>query len=143
MAFVRIWVHTVQRTKNSSKVLSIDKRERLFAHIRENAVKKQIFIDTINGHLDHVHCLLGLNADMSISKTMQLIKGEAAFWANNEKLVLPKLEWGDEYFASSVSESMLDKVRAYINNQEEHHKKVSFQQEYDLFMQKYGYNSHG
>jgi len=139
MAFVRIWVHVVWRTKSSSKVLTIDKRGKLFEHIRENAVKKQIFVDTINGHLDHVHCLLGLNADMSISKTMQLIKGEAAFWANKENLISPKLEWGDEYFASSVSESMLDKVRVYINNQEDHHKKVSFQEEYDLFIQKYGH----
>ena len=68
---------------------------------------------------------------------MQLIKGESSFWANNNNLINSKLEWADEYFAVSVSESMLDKVRGYIRNQEEHHKKVTFQNEYENFVRKY------
>ncbi|MFH1904940.1 MAG: transposase [bacterium] len=97
-------------------------------------------MDKINGYFDHVHCLLALNAEMSISKTIQLIKGEASFWANNVKLVRPKLEWADEYFAVSVSESMLEKVRNYIRNQEKHHKKVSFTEEYNQFISKYKFH---
>jgi REP element-mobilizing transposase RayT len=76
---------------------------------------------------------------MSISKVMQLIKGEAAFWANKEKIAGGKFEWADEYFAVSVSESSLDAVRAYINNQEEHHSKISFAQEYEKFMSAYNF----
>ena len=65
---------------------------------------------------------------------MQLIKGEASHWANNERLFSRKLDWADEYFAASVSDFDLLKVRAYIANQDEHHKKVSFQEEYDGFV---------
>lgn len=50
---------------------------------------------------------------------------------------------GDDYFAASVSESMLDKVREYIKNQEEHHKKVTFTQEYENFIKKYNFPLHG
>ena len=70
---------------------------------------------------------------------MQLIKGESAFWANKLQLIKPQLQWADEYFAVSVSESQLNKVREYIKSQEEHHKKVSFQEEYDKFIDKYSF----
>lgn len=110
----------------------------------ENAKDKQIFINEINGFLDHVHCLISLNADTSVSKTIQLIKGESAFWANKNNLVNPKLEWANDYFAVSVSESMKDKVKEYIRNQEEHHKKITFDQEYQQFIAKYGFErKHG
>jgi putative transposase len=68
---------------------------------------------------------------------MQLIKGECPFWINKEKLTKSKFEWANEYFAVSVSESILDRVRAYIDNQEEHHKKITFEQEYEDFIRKY------
>ena len=70
---------------------------------------------------------------------MQLIKGESAFWFNRQNFIKDKLEWQDEYFAVSVSQSALNKVREYIKNQEEHHKKKTFQQEYDEFIEKYGF----
>ena len=94
--------------------------------------------------MDHVHCLLALNADMTIAKAMQLIKGEAAHWANTSteetnptKLIMKKLDWADEYYAVSISESMLEKVREYIRNQEEHHQRATFKNEYDEFIRKY------
>ena len=68
---------------------------------------------------------------------MQLIKGESSFWINKQQLTKQKFEWQDEYFAVSVSESMIEKVRDYIRNQEEHHKQIQFQQEYDEFISKY------
>ena len=58
---------------------------------------------------------------------------------NQNKLTKGKFGWQDEYFAVSVSETAVNKVREYIKNQEEHHKKKSFQQEYDEFIQKYGF----
>ena len=130
-------------TKNREPVLSKDTQKNLFHHIRDNAKEKDIYIDFVNGHVEHVHCLLALNADMTIAKTLQLIKGESAFWANKNKMVKPKLEWADEYFAVSVSESMVDKVRDYIKNQEEHHKKGTFMEEYEEFMRKFNFRSHG
>ncbi len=80
---------------------------------------------------------------MSISKAMQLIKGESAFWINKHKVTKLKFEWADEYFAISVSESMLDKVRNYIDGQELHHMKKNFQQEYDEFIRSYHFKGLG
>ena len=111
----------------------------MWNHIRENAKEKGIHIDFINGHAEHCHCLISLGVDQTIQKVMQLIKGESSFWMNKQKLILDKFEWQDEYFAVSVSESILDKVRNYIKNQEQHHSKKSFDEEYDEFTIKYGF----
>jgi hypothetical protein len=58
---------------------------------------------------------------------------------NKNKLTPQKFEWQDDYFAVSVSESGINSVREYIKNQEEHHAKKTFQEEYDEFMEKYGF----
>jgi REP element-mobilizing transposase RayT len=78
-----------------------------------------------------------------MSKIMQLVKGESSFWINKQNLCNKKFEWQDEYFAVSVSESMLDSVRGYILNQEEHHRKKTYQEEYDEFITKYGFQEFG
>lgn len=143
MSYVKIWIHAVWGTKNREPYLTKEIRAKVINHMRENAKKKEIFIDSINGHNDHLHYLFGLNADMTISKAMQLIKGESAHWINKEKIVQTKFEWADEYYAVSISESMLDRVREYIDNQEEHHRKKSYGEEVEEFMQKYGFKHHG
>jgi REP element-mobilizing transposase RayT len=138
MPFVKVYLHCVWSTKNRIPYLdTIELRQKVWNHIRENAIQKGIYIDFINGYSDHCHCLISLGADQTIQKTMQLIKGESSFWINKNKLCLDKFEWQDEYFAVSVSESMIDKVRNYIKKQEEHHSKQTFQEEYDEFMAKY------
>lgn len=140
MPFVKVYIHLVWSTKNRQPFLnSKDLRMKVWNHIRENAQKKEIFVDFINGYQDHCHCLISLGIDQTIQKVVQLIKGESSFWINKNNLTKEKFEWQDEYFAVSVSESMVDKVRDYIKNQEEHHCKKSFQEEYDEFMSKYGF----
>ena len=139
MPFIKIWIHLVWATKNRKPSLTSDIRQKVFAHIRENAKTKNIHTDFVNGHADHVHCLVGLNQEQTIAKVVQLIKGESSFWINKTALCKEKFEWQDEYFAVSVSESGVDKVRQYIKNQEAHHAKKNFQQEYDEFMEKYGF----
>jgi REP element-mobilizing transposase RayT len=141
MAFVKIMIHSVWSTKNRTPFLIKELRPVIIDHIRQNAKSKEIFIDRLNGYTEHLHCLFALNTDMTISKAMQLIKGESAFWINKQKLTKIKFEWADEYFAVSVSESMLDKVRAYIDRQEEHHKKITFTQEYEEFIN-YNWKNH-
>ncbi len=69
-----------------------------------------------------------------MSKVMQLVKGESSFWINKNKLCQTKFAWQDEYFAVSVSESELNRVRNYIKNQEEHHGKMTFGEEYEAFI---------
>ena len=143
MSYVRVWIHAVWGTKSRQPFLSKEIRRIVFEHIRENAKKKEIYIDTLNGVADHVHCLLGLNADTSIAKTIQLVKGESTYWINKEKITPNRFEWANEYYAVSVSESALDKVRAYIENQEEHHRKVTFADEVAEFLKEYNLEHHG
>ena len=140
MPFIKVYIHFVWSTKNRVPFLSTkEMRQKVWNHIRENAKEKNIFIDFINGYDDHCHCLVSLGVDQTIEKVMQLIKGESSFWINKQNLTPEKFEWQDEYFAVSVSESMIDKVRNYIKNQEEHHKHKTFQEEYDEFISKYGF----
>lgn len=140
MPFIKVYIHFVWSTKNRIPYLdSIELRQKVWQHIRENAKEKGIYIDFINGYSDHCHCLISLGADQSIQKVMQLIKGESSFWINKNELTKSKFEWQDEYFAVSVSESIIDKVRNYIKNQESHHSKKTFQEEYDEFISKYGF----
>ena len=133
-------VHAVWGTKSRYPFLTKDIRLSVYEHIRQNAKSKQIFIDSINGVEDHIHLLLGLNADLSIAKTILLIKGEVSFWINKQKIMSSSFEWADEYYAVSVSEGQLDKVREYISIQEEHHRKKTFQEECDEFLKRYNFN---
>ena len=143
MSFVKVYIHFVWSTKNRYPFLdSKELRLKVWKHIRENAKEKGIYIDFINGYSDHCHCLISLGIDQTIQKVMQLIKGESSFWINKNELTNEKFERQDEYFAVSVSESMVDRVREYIKNQEEHHSKKTFQQEYDEFITKYGFEKY-
>ena len=138
MSWVRIWVHLVFSTKNTFPFMnSQDLRRTIFQHIKENAKEKGSWIDCVNGFSDHVHCLLSLGKDISISKAAQLIKGESSNWINKNKLIKNKFNWQDDYWAVSVSESHLKKVRNYIYNQEKHHRDRSFAEEYDSFLKAY------
>ena len=135
MPFIKIWINLVWATKKREPLLTKDIRQLVFKHIRENAVIKNIYVDFVNGHVDHVHCLISLHPEQTISKVMQLIKGESSCWINKNNLCKEHFEWQDEYFAVSVSESGVNKVREYIKNQEEEHSKKTFQEEHDEFMQ--------
>ncbi len=142
MPFVKVYIHFVWSTKNRVPYLkSKEIRQAMWQHIKDNGNTKGVFIDFVNGHLDHCHCLVSLGTEQTISKVMQLIKGESAFWFNKQNFIDKKLEWQDEYYAVSVSESVLSTVREYIKNQEEHHKKKTFQLEYDEFIAKYGFET--
>ncbi len=135
MAYVRVWAHIVWGTKKRIPFLVNGVKQKMISHIKENARKKGIYIDRINGYHEHLHCIIGLNVDMSISKAINLIKGESAFWINKENICKQKFEWADEYYAISVSESQLEKVRNYIDNQEQHHQKTNFSDEYTKLLE--------
>jgi putative transposase len=140
MPFVKVMIHAVWGTKNRFPFLLKEIRPTIYAHVSDNAKAKGLYIDCINGVEDHIHVLMGLNADISISKTLQLIKGESSYWLNKQSLVQPDFEWADEYYAVSVSESKLDDVRRYIYKQKEHHKKKTSQEECVEFMKHYNFS---
>lgn len=129
----------VWSTKLRAPLLTKDIRPAVFQHMLSNAKSKGIHLDFVNGYTDHVHCLISLNREQTIAKIVQLIKGESSFWINSNKLCKEKFEWQDEYFAVSVSESGINAVRNYIKNQEAHHSKKTFQEEYDEFIERYGF----
>ncbi len=139
MPFVKVWIHFVWSTKNRQPFLTDEIRAKVFAHIRENAREKQIHLDFINGYVDHVHCLISLGTDQTLEKLMQLIKGESSFWINKNCLCQTKFEWQDEYFAVGVCESMLENARKYIANQETHHRTTSFDDEFEDFLKRAGF----
>jgi putative transposase len=139
MPFTKIWVHAVWSTKKRETLLDKAIRPNVFEHIHQNALEKDILMDIVGGYSDHVHCLFRLRNDQSISKVMQLIKGESSFWINQQGLIASKFQWQDEYFAVSVSESGVDDVRRYIATQEDHHKVKSYTQEYQEFIKKYNF----
>jgi REP element-mobilizing transposase RayT len=140
MGYVKIWIHAIWATKYREPLLKPELRKTIFTHIRENARKKEIFLDFINGHEEHVHALISLNSTQSIDKVVMLLKGESSFWVNKSGLIAKKFAWQDEYCAVSVSESLVPRVRKYIAGQEEHHRRKTFQEEYDELMSRYGFN---
>jgi putative transposase len=97
--------------------------------MRENCRSKEIFLDSVGGWSDHVHLLISLGREQAIAKVMMLIKGESAHWINGQRLLKGKFRWQDDYFSISVSESQVETVRAYICNQEEHHRAIPFARE--------------
>ena len=137
MPYIKIWIHLVWSTKKRYPYLTADIRQKVFTHMRENAQLKNIYVDFINGYTDHVHCLVSLTQEQNIATVVKLIKGESAFWINKNNLCKENFLWQNEYFAVSVSESGVNKVREYIKNQETHHAKKTFQQEYDEIITKY------
>jgi len=139
MPWIKVWLHFVWSTKNRIPYLQDPIRPKVFDHIQQNALKKKIHIDFINGYLEHVHCLISLGSDQTLEKLMQLIKGESSFWINKNELTKTKFGWQDEYFVASVSESNLEKVRRYIAKQEEHHSKVPFEKEFDEMLLRAGF----
>ncbi|RKD16104.1 transposase [Pelobium manganitolerans] len=150
MSFVKVYIHLVWGTKNRYPFLeSKELRLKLWNHIRENAKEKGVFVDHIGGYKEHCHCLISLGVDQSIQKTVQLIKGESAFWINQSGILktasahpvdeVVKFAWQKEYFAVSVSESMVQRVRDYIKNQEIHHAHKSYEEECDELIKKFGF----
>src|SRR5262249_49912303 len=139
MPHVKVWLHFVWTTKNREQLLTDEIRPRIFAHIRENARAKGIFLAFINGYREHVHCLISLGTEQTISQIVKLLKGESSHWINQQRLCQRKFQWQHEYFVVGVSESVLEKTRQYIQNQEQHHRMQPFNMEFDSMIRSLGF----
>ena len=80
MGYLKIWIHLIWTTKDREPVLLKEIRNPIFEHIRENARTKDIHVDFINGHLEHVHCLISLKSGQTIDNILMLLKGESSHW---------------------------------------------------------------
>ena len=127
-SFNKIWIHAIWATieKNIYDFIS--------AQLREQGCPVRI----INGMPDHIHGLFMLNPQKSIAEVIKQIKGSSSHYINQNNLIAEKFAWQTGYAAYSVSESVVEKVFYYINNQKRHHQKKTFAQEHDAFLKLYG-----
>jgi putative transposase len=105
-------------------------RPRVFEYMSGiiNTMKHKSII--VNGTSNHVHILLGLNPSISVSDTVHDIKRSSSLFINNEKLCLGRFSWQEGYGGFSYSRSQISEIYNYIENQELHHRKKTFEQEY-------------
>ena len=126
-------------TKNREPVIHHSLEDKIYHHIQEHLEKDfECTTNAINGMPDHLHILFLLNPNFALKDIIKNIKGESSHWINQENLMKVKFAWQTGYGAFSVSESNVDKVHHYIMGQKEHHKKKSFAEEYEDFMEKHG-----
>ena len=133
-ALVKIWIHAVFRTKNEAVIIPPDLRPALNQQIKSILTEQNCKVRVVNSVKDHMHCLFLLSADADIAGVIKNLKGIFSHWINHENLTRSKFTWQVGYGAFSVSESSVPNVEKYIGNQERHHQKTTFQEEYDRFM---------
>ena len=140
MSYTKIYLHCVWSTKNRECIIPHSFRPVLLSHFKEYCQSKEIYLDFVNAHLDHVHALISLGKQQNIAEVMHLIKGESAYWINKMKILPYHFTWQDDYYAASVSYSHINKVRDYIKNQDEYHKKMTWAKEIERFILKNGFD---
>jgi putative transposase len=114
-----------------------DWREQIFGYIGQilnNMGHKTIII---NGVEDHIHVLYGMKPTHSVSDTMRDIKSNSSKWLNESGLLRAKFNWQDGYGAFSLGKSQLNHAYKYIQNQEIHHSKLPFREEFKALLEKY------
>ena len=132
-----ILLHVVFSTKQRRSLLRVDWRDDLFAYMGGVAREHKSIILQAGGIEDHVHLLIKLHPSFAISDTVKFIKGNSSRWINRNQPSLGKFEWQKGYGAFSVSESKADVVKQYIANQQAHHRKQSFRDEYLMLLEKH------
>jgi REP element-mobilizing transposase RayT len=116
----------------------LDKRAAAQAstYLSEYSAEKGIYMKINYFNAEHTHALIDFPTNLTIEQVIQLFKGGSSHWINQNRLVKGKFAWGRGYGAFSVSHSDVGRVANYIAGQEEHHRKRSFAEEYELFIKK-------
>ena len=138
-SLARLWTHLIFSTKDRFLFLS-DKilRAEMHAYLAEMLRKHHCETIIVGGVEDHTHALFALPRTLPVATIVKEVKRTSSGWVKETSLKLTKFHWQGGYAAFSVSQSNLLDVRRYIENQEEHHKRVTFQDEYRVFL-----NAHG
>ena len=131
-----VFVHIVFSTKNRRNTIRESFRERLWAYMGGIARANKAHALIINGMGDHAHLLLALPSTITIGRAVQLIKMGSSRWVRENEFKL--FEWQEGFAAFSVSQSNLEKVTEYIRNQEVHHQRMSFAEEWNALLKKHG-----
>jgi putative transposase len=137
-SYVSNIMHCTFSTKGRHPSIDSDLESRLWPYLGGIARENRIKALAIGGTTDHMHALLSLPGMMSFAKAVQLIKAGSSKWINDTFPKQKKFEWQEGYGAFSVSASQVPKTIAYINNQKEHHRKKTFQEEFLELLTKHG-----
>ena len=132
--FARIHIHVIFSTKGRQKLIPKERQSRLWSYMAGICRNKGIEPIAINGTDNHVHLLFHLPPTMALAKAVNLIKANSSRWMREGRR---RFFWQDGYGAFSVSESNTDAVIKYIRDQEKHHRKRTYEQEYVAFLRKH------
>jgi REP element-mobilizing transposase RayT len=136
--FTQIHIHTVFAIQNRISSIKKDWQERLYKYIIAIIQKHGHKVISIGGMADHIHILFGFRPTQSLSALMQEVKRDSSEWINQNKFVAGKFSWQEGYGAFSYSKSQIANVAKYIENQEKHHTKQSFTEEYRKILDIFG-----
>jgi putative transposase len=133
----QIYIQTVFAVKYRKAMIDKTWQSDLFGVIGNLINETGCKIITVNGVEGHVHCFLGLKPTIAVSELMKTVKAKSSKFINDHSLTNERFEWQEGYGVFSYSQSQIDAVYKYIENQEEHHKKYTFKEEYLSFLQKF------
>ena len=109
----------------------------LYSYLGGICKEMECFPIRIGGYTDHIHILCMLSKKIALMKLLEEVKSHSSKWMKTKETTLRNFYWQNGYGAFSVNPSEIEKVIAYIENQAEHHKKRTFQDEYKAFLKKY------
>jgi putative transposase len=138
MSYVSSYYHCVFSTKERQPLIPPSLQERLWPYLGGIARQNEMRAIEIGGMPDHVHILLSLPSTLAIAKAMQLIKGGSSKWVHDTFPEHRLFAWQVKYGAFTVSVSQLEKTIGYIRGQAEHHRKMTFQEEFLALLKKHG-----
>jgi putative transposase len=136
--YTNLLYHLVFSTKNRIPLISEALQSDLYEYIGGIIRGEGGTLLEIGGMPDHVHLLVKFKPAKSVSEMLNRIKAKSSKWVNDEKLKVRKFGWQDGYAAFSVSESQVDPVRQYIQGQEAHHMRQSYQDEIRALLARHG-----
>ena len=137
MSYVSSYHHCVFSTKDRRPMITAALQQRLWPYLGGIARENKMTAIEIGGVQDHIHMVLSLPSSMPIAKALQLIKGGSSKWVHDTFPDQRLFGWQTKYGSFSVSVSQLDKIIAYIRSQPEHHRKMTFQEEFVALLKKH------
>jgi REP element-mobilizing transposase RayT len=135
--FSQIYIQTVFAVENRQSLITPEFNEELYKYITGIVRNQGQKLIAINGMPDHVHIWIGLKPAMALADLVREIKADSTHFINSRKLVHGRFNWQEGYGAFSYGHSQVDRVVRYIQNQEKHHLKQSFKDEYMTSLRKF------
>lgn len=135
--YTQIYIQTVFAVSGRLSLIRNEHKEEIYKYIAGIVRNEGHKLIAINGMADHVHILLGLKPDMALSNLVRDIKSNSTNFINEQRLAPGKFGWQEGYGAFSYGRSQLSSIISYIQNQERHHRRRSFKDEYLSLLKKF------